>query len=272
MLLARAVRSVLNQTHRDLEVLIIDNNQGEPPVRAENFSDDRVRVLPARHCGNAAAARNAGLDAASGEWVSYLDDDDEYLPQKIGRQHERASTAPANLVLCGAAFHLKGRVRRVQSVQGWTGDELLLRARWNTPLIFHRHPGEMRFSERLSPGEDAEFAHRLLAADRTEFVPVCGEPLVNIFPQPGARVNRNPEPVMRAARMILALRPGFYSRNARRRYLLQNFLAPAKLQGDTTRCIRIGWRLLRESRGRDWRAVANAVLVSTGWFRDSLVS
>ncbi len=268
-LLPRAVRSVLAQTEGDFELIVVDHNRRESPVTnhpdaAAWLADPRVRVVPAGTAANAAATRNVGLAAARGEWVTYLDDDDAYRPEKLARQLALAR-AGAPLVLCGAVFHLAGRDRSVQcGAPAWEGDDLILQARWNTPLLFHRHPGTMRFDETLSPGEDAEFGHRLLAAAGAGRVPVVPEALVDIFPQEGPRVNANPQPVRAAAARILALRPGFYSRRARRRYVLQTLLAAAKLGRHPGRSAALGLRLLAESRGADWRPAANALVVSLG--------
>ena len=277
-LLPRAVQSVLAQTERNWEFLIIDNNRRDPRV-AEHASaaawlaDGRVRIVPATEARSASAARNAGLAAARGEWVTYLDDDDAYRPAKLARQLALARSSGAPLVLCGAEFHLRNRQRVVQCESSdWAGDDLILRARWNTPLLFHRHPGAARFDETLSPGEDAEFAHRLLAAADARHVPVVAEPLVDIFPQAGPRVNANPAPVRAAAARILARRRGFFSREARRRFVLRTLLVPAKLGRRPLRCAALSLRLLRESSGADWRVCANACAVSVNFLSDRWVS
>jgi glycosyltransferase involved in cell wall biosynthesis len=276
-LLPRAVASVLAQTEPDFELLLVDNNRQHPPVAGQAAAagwdrDARVRVLDPGRRHNAAVARNAGLAAARGEWVSYLDDDDAWRPEKLARQLALARTTGSPLVLCGATFRLRGRERRVQCDAGeWRGDDLILRARWNTPLLLHRR-GALRFDERLSPGEDAELAHRLLAEAGCAAVPNVPAPLVDIYPQPGPRVNVNAAPVRVAARRILSLRPGFYSRAARRRYVLQTLLAVAKLGHRPGRCLGLGLALLRESHGRDWRPVANALVVSLRLFPERWVS
>lgn len=270
-LLPRAVASVRAQTEADFELLVIDNNRTTAALVGTDgagpwSADPRVRLIRAAEAESAAAARNAGLAAARGEWVTYLDDDDAYRPEKLARQLELARHTGAALVLCGAEFHLHGRRRRVQcDVAEWAGDDLLLRARWNTPLLLHRHPGARRFDESLGAGEDAEFPQRLLAADGTMRVPVVAAAAVDIFPQSGPRVNANPAPVWRAAARILARRRGAYSRAARRCYVLQTLLAIAKLNRRPGRCLGLGGRLLWASQGRDARTVANALAVSLGF-------
>lgn len=277
-LLPRAVASVQAQTEADFELLVIDHNRCEPPVAASPAAaawrhDSRVRVVRPDAGRNAAAARNAGLAAARGEWVSYLDDDDAWQPGKLARQLELAGAAGAPLVLCGATFHLAGRQRRVQCAAPiFRGDEVLLQARWNTPLLLHRRAEGLRFDEQLGASEDAEFAHRLLARSGVSAVPNVPEALVDIFPQEGARVNRQAGPVRPAAARILAARRGAFSRAARRRYVLRVLLTVAKLEGRPGRCACLAWRLLRESGGADWRAGANAIAVSAGFFPSRWVS
>lgn len=86
-LLAGAVRSALRQTWARLEVIVVvDGPDVATETQLEALSDPRLRVvfLP-QSCGGC-AARNAGVRAARGEWIAFLDDDDEWLPDKIERQ------------------------------------------------------------------------------------------------------------------------------------------------------------------------------------------
>jgi len=268
-LLPRAVASVLAQSERDFELLVIDNNRRTPPVAANPVSDappdPRLRIVSGAGATNAAGVRNVGLAAARGEWIAYLDDDDTYRPEKLARQLALVRRTSAPLVLCGATFHLQGRTRDVQcGIAEWRDADLLLKARWNTSLLFHRRDAT-RFDVGLDAAEDAEFAHRFLAAAGTSVVPVVPDSLVDIHPQAGPRVNANPAPVLRAAARVLALRRPIFTRPVRRRYLLQNLLAVAKLERSPARCLALGLRLLGVSRGEDWRAVANALVISTGF-------
>lgn len=83
--IARAVASVLDQTFTDLELVLVDDASSDNSVEVverlvAERGDARVRIL--RHDRNrrAAAARNTGVAAATGEFVTFIDSDDEYLP------------------------------------------------------------------------------------------------------------------------------------------------------------------------------------------------
>jgi glycosyltransferase involved in cell wall biosynthesis len=100
-LLLRAVNSVLRQTHRDLEVtVVVDRPDPDTASAVRSLGDPRVRLFVNPDPSTAAAARNAGADQARGEWIAFLDDDDEWLPKKIERQLAFAAGRPPALVNC----------------------------------------------------------------------------------------------------------------------------------------------------------------------------
>jgi glycosyltransferase involved in cell wall biosynthesis len=83
----RGIRSVLTQTFQDFEVLIVDDgstDKSEEIVRG--FNDSRILYLRRDTNGGAAAARNTGIQAARGEYIAFLDSDDEWLPEKLEKQ------------------------------------------------------------------------------------------------------------------------------------------------------------------------------------------
>ncbi|MDJ0531484.1 MAG: glycosyltransferase family 2 protein [Xenococcaceae cyanobacterium MO_207.B15] len=76
-LIPRAVNSALAQTVEDIEVIVVDDASPEPVQLPEH---PKLRIIRLPRNSGGAAARNAGAKAARGRWVTYLDDDDEFLP------------------------------------------------------------------------------------------------------------------------------------------------------------------------------------------------
>lgn len=94
-LLLRAIRSVQAQTRGDFELIVVVDGDDPPTMEAlAGVSDPRLRVIvPQEKCG-AGGARNLGAAQARGRWVAFLDDDDEWLPEKLEKTlaaapHER---------------------------------------------------------------------------------------------------------------------------------------------------------------------------------------
>lgn len=86
-LLLRSVKSVLTQTMTDLEVIVlIDRPSPEAITALAALEDGRLRVIKHETPLRAHEARNVGAEAARGEWIAFLDDDDEWLPEKLDRQ------------------------------------------------------------------------------------------------------------------------------------------------------------------------------------------
>lgn len=277
-LLARALASVFAQTHRDLEILVVDDNEPDSrvalePALAAPLSDPRVRVLINTGLHSAAAARNRGLEVARGEWITYLDDDDEYAPDKVERQLACAVQSGQPLVLCGFAVDLGARRRLKQVATDWfAGDRLLTEATWGTPFLFHRNEAAARFDEKFRAGEDTLFAFDFMRRHGLTRVACVAAPLV-VTHQQFERANHEHRAHWRADRLVLWHGRRLFSRSARRHYLARARLAAAKHGGQSfRRLFRVSCGLLRTGGWREWRSVANAVLFRTGLFRRWLVS
>jgi glycosyltransferase involved in cell wall biosynthesis len=86
-LLPTAITSVLNQTFQDFEIIIVDDaSQDETPSVVASFQDQRIRYIRHKQNAGEAGARNTGVANASGEYIAFLDDDDEWLPEKLELQ------------------------------------------------------------------------------------------------------------------------------------------------------------------------------------------
>jgi len=86
-LVLRAVASAAAQTIRDIEIIVVvDGNNPRTVAALARVDEDRMLLLQTDRPSGAGAARNFGAAHARGEWVAFLDDDDEWLPEKLERQ------------------------------------------------------------------------------------------------------------------------------------------------------------------------------------------
>jgi glycosyltransferase involved in cell wall biosynthesis len=95
--LTAAVESVMAQTYADWEMIIADDGSGEQTrdyLRA--LRDPRIRILWLEHCGNPARVRNAGIEAAGGRHLAFLDSDDLWAPTKLQRQLAAMGLRPSS--------------------------------------------------------------------------------------------------------------------------------------------------------------------------------
>ena len=104
-MVARAVVSALNQTEWQIEVIVvIDGPDTETESELDQIEDGRlVRVSLDRGVGGA-EARNVGIQAARGRWVALLDDDDEWLPNKLRAQVDAAQAASEREIVVACKY------------------------------------------------------------------------------------------------------------------------------------------------------------------------
>jgi len=102
MLLGCAARTALSQTDVAVELIVIDDGSSSPPPPDPIWSDPRVRLIRHERTQGHFAARNTGNEAARGQWLAWLDDDDLWAPFKLSRQLAEATTGGATLVYSSA--------------------------------------------------------------------------------------------------------------------------------------------------------------------------
>lgn len=112
-MIAAAARSVLEQTHGRLELIVVDDGSTDATEETvRGLGDARIRYIRLDGNRGAAAARNAGIREAGGEYIAFLDSDDEWYGDKLEKQTAKMASLPEEygVVYCG--FHY---------VQGGTG-------------------------------------------------------------------------------------------------------------------------------------------------------
>jgi glycosyltransferase involved in cell wall biosynthesis len=102
-LVKRAVQSALTQTLSQIEaIVVIDGPDQSTREALATIDDPRLRVIELPNNQGSCSARNSGVATAQAKWVAFLDDDDEWMPQKLERQLEavRRSQSPLPIASC----------------------------------------------------------------------------------------------------------------------------------------------------------------------------
>lgn len=109
-LVGRAIESILTQTMEDFEYIIVDNGSTDRSGDiAEEYAkkDSRIRVLHIPK-SNIGTGRNAGLDVARGEYITFIDDDDTAEPDMLDFLYGLAKEAGAEISFCGSTKEVEG--------------------------------------------------------------------------------------------------------------------------------------------------------------------
>ena len=100
--LSNCIKSILNQTYHDLEVILVDDGSPDSSGQiCEEYAkkDNRIKVIHQKNAG-VAAARNVGLDLATGDYITFVDSDDYIRPQMYEKMLKCAQNNHCDLVMC----------------------------------------------------------------------------------------------------------------------------------------------------------------------------
>jgi glycosyltransferase involved in cell wall biosynthesis len=106
----RTIDSVLAQTFTDYELIVVDDGSTDNTGEIVKGYGPKVRYIYQKNAGDG-PARNAGIAAAIGEWIAFLDHDDEWLPEKLAVQTELLEKNPT-LKWCAASYYQSWQGRR----------------------------------------------------------------------------------------------------------------------------------------------------------------
>ena len=112
----RAVLSVFKQTYKDIEVIVVDDNGVGTDAQINTYKEIEplkdtynVRYIPHEKNKGACGARNTGIFAASGEYVGFLDDDDEWLPDFLKKMIAKMDDDSTGVVYSNYYARINGK-------------------------------------------------------------------------------------------------------------------------------------------------------------------
>lgn len=126
--LERAIKSVLNQTYRNIEIIVVDDNDPDTKYRIETFklmrsymsSYSNIKYIMLEKNSGGCVARNTGIKESKGKYVNFLDDDDIFYPEKIEKQVTKFENSNKDLAVVGCFANIKdndGNIKRVEKVE-----------------------------------------------------------------------------------------------------------------------------------------------------------
>lgn len=186
-MIARAVESVLNQTYQNIEIFVVDDNDPSFPERkateevmVQFVSNPRVTYIQHDRNKNGSAARNTGWRQAKGEYITFLDDDDEISPRKIQAQVECLEALDESWGACYTAYHTLMQDGSIQKSTTDQSGDVYLRALMRTfyvgsgsnVLLRKKVVDEINgYDEDFKRNQDIEFMARAFENYKVAYVP-----------------------------------------------------------------------------------------------------
>lgn len=209
-MLRRAISSALEQTYSNIEVLVVSDNEPDDEFTAkaretvESFNDYRVRLITQEKHINGAVARNVGIKASKGEYISFLDDDDYYEKDKIEKQVALLSSLDDSWggVCCRYKVYKKGKLVEVMPTfkSGKVYMEVIMRLiKTQTNCLLLRREALFNaglFDETLLRHQDVQ----LLARFTYNYKLMCQDEFLNNLDQDDNMNRAKPEKVMELKR------------------------------------------------------------------------
>jgi len=216
--LDRSIKSVLQQTYQNFELIIINDgstDETEEKVKEYQKLDKRIIYIKNKKNQGPSAARNIGIKSARGEFIAFLDDDDEWLPTKIEKQVHILESLPPQHALCFTAFWIVRGGEKTYSpdkeLKAICYDNKKIRERLLALLSFIPQPSSILvrkeclfnvglFDEKMSAFEDYDLFFKL---SRRYFFKFIDSPLWYYHKTPNSLSSRIGEICMKARIYLL---------------------------------------------------------------------
>ncbi|MFE5324758.1 glycosyltransferase family 2 protein [Paenibacillus sp. NPDC056579] len=190
--LLRSINSILNQTYREIELIVIDDNSNDNTENLiKEIKDDRIIYIKQDRNYGASVARNKGIEIARGEYVAFQDSDDEWFPTKLEEQLEFLKTTNSDVVFCSYCRNTNG-LKEIIKPPMFRMEEIHQKILWGnfigTPTIFSKRQCFVneQFDCNLSRFQDWEVMMRITNKYKVVFLDKI---LINVYVQTDSITN-----------------------------------------------------------------------------------
>lgn len=195
--LDRCVRSIVEQTYENLEIILVDDGSPDNcPAMCDAWAerDSRIRVIH-KDNGGLSDARNAGMEIANGEFIAFVDSDDWIEPGFLTELHEAMVQTGADIAECGTAFVdesgnvlrrrgvvLQSEIDKMDALRRLILEDGIYQTVWNK--LYRREVIEGILFEKGKHHEDDFWIYQIF--DRIEKLTVIDKPLYNYLQRSGS--------------------------------------------------------------------------------------
>jgi len=196
LVVVRAIESVLAQTYQNLEIVIVDDGSTDDTKnRLIPYKSNKKIKYYYKQNGGVSSARNYGIRHSGGQYIAFLDSDDEFEKEKLMIQFNETSKYDVNLSVC-SSVEIKGNKRKLinnQGMQSLFNQSIFFKMNFSISgsfFMIKRSP-EILFNENLVTGEDIDFVLKHLAINKCLYI---DKPLVRRHKEyDSVRLSINPE-------------------------------------------------------------------------------
>ena len=215
--ITRAINSVLNQTYKDLELIIVDDNSTDGTEKAvKAVKDSRINYYKLEENKGACFARNFGASKANGEYIAFQDSDDEWLANKLELQMSEMKKNNADMVFARLKLYeedipnkcVRSAPRENKKSGVITYEELLSKTLVTTPTILIKKQifDEIKFDEEMPRFQDWEFSLRVAKKYKVYYI---AKDVMKAYRQNNSITNQNNKGVIALNRLYIKNKEAF---------------------------------------------------------------
>lgn len=189
-----SINSVLIQTYKNIEVIVVDDCSTDGTVEEiKSINDERLRLICHEYNRGACAARNTGVKNAMGRYIAFNDSDDLWRPNKIEKQITALKDSNADVVFCKFERHNYDYKEKEfpELVEGYVDYKtLVIKSKCSTQTILAKKNvfDEFLFDESIPRMQDYDFVIRAAKTKQFYFVEDC---LVDVYLQSNSITTKN---------------------------------------------------------------------------------
>lgn len=243
----RAINSVVDQTYKDWELIVVDDSPQDWPMRCEvadtvnSFSKEyRVKYIANESNSGACYSRNVGLEEAAGEYIAYLDDDDEWIPEKLEKQVEALEQSSDDVALVyGPYFEVNEETKEQKLIEvpiltGALYEELMKQGNFfggmSMPLMRTKCVIDVGgFDELMQAVQDMDLWLRIT---KKYLVTSISIPLIKYYVYAGEKISNNPQKKIAGLKRLNEKNKEYLSKNRQVKWRKNMVLIPYLLRAN----------------------------------------